>query len=149
MSDVRTFFAGANLNTLVLVVGLIFGFGVTWQKQVNAVEAASAASRADMVALKVEVDRNEAGVRERLASSDAERARLSAEMTAIRRETVDAARVVDQHEYRLTNAEGQIGRAAETLDALSDKIDSIDRNVLLLAQRAGVQPEANKEGGRR
>ena len=171
--DVKSFFGGFNLNTVLAIlalVGIIWGFGATWQGQVSQTEQqkrtiesaieqmrvgdaqTAATAHAETEAVKTDlardradtqrwVEQHEATGRDRLASNTAAQARLDAEIDAVRKDNADSGRKIDQHEYRLTSAEAQISQVRQTLEKITEKIDAIDRNVLLLAQRAGVQTD--------
>lgn len=176
--DVKSFFGGVNINTLLgafALIGLFWGFGATWQKQVSQAEeqkraielaveqmkmgdaAAAATAHAEVESVRTDLARDreatqkwitnhETSGRDRLQANTAAQTRLDAEIEAVRTDASGNSRKLDQHEYRLTNAESQISQVRQTLDKITEKIDAIDRNVLLLAQRAGVQPDDDTPG---
>lgn len=156
----KGFFA-QNAGTIIVLATLIFGFGKSYsdinsanEENRKAIATAVATAHAETEAVRTDlanyVAAHEERGRERLEANTAAQSRLDTEIDGVRKEVTDQGRKLDQHEFRLTSTESTLSRFNVSIDKMTDKIEALDRNVLLLVNRFGLDPKLQEspEGGK-
>jgi chromosome segregation ATPase len=153
---------GANIGTALVIGTMLVSIGINYQSLVSANERhekaidaittefrasialGTAGAHADVEAVRNDLEKyitdHAAAGRERLQANTEAQTRLSTQIGAVAKDVNDNSRKLDQHEFRITNTEAQQNRLNAALERLGAKIESLDRNVLLLVDRLGIKP---------